>query len=167
VLCQIKDLEKSIEKIAIDNNFSGSILIAINDSIILNNAYGYSDKKMEIKNNPLTIFPIASITKLFIKQSILLLAESQKLSLNDTLSKYFDFFNFSNRVTISDLLYHKSGIPDIHNRIPCFNQPNKLQDSVSSIELLGFINSFTQLEFEPGSQVSYSNSNYLILASIF
>lgn len=76
------------------------------------------------------------------------------------------FFSFSNRVTIFNLLYHKSGIPDIHNRIPCFNQPKKLQDSVLSIELFQLINSFQPLEFEPGSQVSYSNFNYLILAHI-
>lgn len=164
--CQTKDLEKSIEKIATENNFSGTILIAINDSIIINNAYGYSDKKMKFRNTPLTVFPIASITKLFVKQSILLLADSQKLSLNDTLSKYCDFFSFSNSITISDLLYHKSGITDIHNRISRFNQPNELQDSISSTELFKLIDSFQQLEFEPGSQISYSNSNYLILAYI-
>ncbi len=58
--CQITDLDKRIEKIAVDNNFSGTVLIAIKDSIILNNAYGYSDKKKKIKNTPITVFPIAA-----------------------------------------------------------------------------------------------------------
>lgn len=164
--CDLTDLNKRIEKIATDNNFSGAVLISINDSIILNNAYGYSDKNKKIKNTPLTVFPIASITKLFIKQSIFLLADSQKLSLNDTLSQYCDYFYFSNRLTISDLLYHKSGIPDIHNRILRFNHPNELQDSILFTKLFKEINSFQQLEFEPGTQISYSNSNYLILAYI-
>lgn len=164
--CQITDLDKRIEKIAIDNNFSGTVLIAIKDSIMMNNAYGYSDKKKKIKNTPITVFPIASITKLFIKQSILHLVESQKLSLNDTISRYCDFFSFSSRITISDLLYHKSGIPDIHNRISRFNNPSELQDSISLTDLFKQINLFQQLEFEPGSQILYSNSNYLILAYI-
>jgi len=59
--CDLIDLNKRIEKIAADNNFSGAILISINDSIILNNAYGYSDKNKKIKNTSLTVFPIAII----------------------------------------------------------------------------------------------------------
>lgn len=164
--CQKQDFDKIIDDIARGNNFSGSILLAIKDSIIVNKAYGFSDKENEILNNPNTIFPIASITKLFIKQAILQLEDNQRLSLDDTLSKYCDLIKFADSVTLSDLLYHKSGIPDIHNRMQHFNRPEELQDSISTTELFNIINSFERLEFEPGSQVSYSNSNYLILAYI-
>jgi CubicO group peptidase (beta-lactamase class C family) len=164
--CQRQDFDKVVDDIARSNNFSGSILLAIDDSIIVNNAYGFSDKENEILNNPNTIFPIASITKLFIKQAILQLKDNQRLSLDDTLSKYCDLIKFADSVTLSDLLYHKSGIPDIHNRIQHFNRPEELQDSISTTELLNMINSFERLEFKPGSQVSYSNSNYLILTYI-
>lgn len=166
VSCQQQDIDKALNRISLNNSFSGAILFAINDSIIINNAYGFSDKKRQITNSSNTIFPIASITKLFIKQAVLCLVDSQKLSLKDTLAQYCDYIKFADRITISDLLYHKSGLPDIHNRIPHFNCPNELKDSTSTTKLFDFINSFQQLEFKPGSQVSYSNSNYLILAHI-
>lgn len=164
--CQRQDFDKTVDYIARSNNFSGSILLAINDSIIVNNAYGFSDKENKILNNPNTIFPIASITKLFIKQAILQLEDNQRLSLDDTLSRYCDLIKYADSVTLSDLLYHKSGIPDIHNRIQYFNRPEELQESISITELFKIINSFERLEFKPGSQMSYSNSNYLILTYI-
>ncbi len=166
VSCQPQDIDKAINKIALNNNFSGAILFAINNSIIVDNAYGFSDKKGQIKNSSNTIFPIASITKLFIKQAVLCLTDSQTLSLNDTLAQYCDCIKFADSITISDLLHHKSGLPDIHNRIPHFNRPNELKDTTSTTELFDLINSFQQLDFKPGSQVSYSNSNFLILAHI-
>jgi hypothetical protein len=163
---QQPNIEKAVKDICLNNSFSGSILFAINDSIIINDSYGFSDKKRQVNNSSNTEYPIASITKLFIKQAVLCLADSQKLSLRDTLSKYCNHIKFADSVTISDLLYHKSGIPDIHNRISYFNEPFKLRNYVSTSILFDLINSFIQLDFKPGSQVSYSNSNFLILAHI-
>lgn len=166
ISCQPQNFDKAIHRTAINNDFSGAILLAINDSIIFDKTFGYSDKKREVENMSNTIFPVASITKLFIKQAILCLVDSQKLSLNDTLAKYWNYIKFADSLTISDLLYHKSGLPDIHNRIPRFNHPDELKDTISVMELFDLINSFPQLEFKPGSQISYSNSNYLILAHL-
>ncbi|OJV17737.1 MAG: hypothetical protein BGO30_01630 [Bacteroidetes bacterium 41-46] len=166
ISCQNNNIKTIINRISVNNNFSGSIIFAINDSIIFNKSYGFSDEKRQIRNSPNTIFPIASITKLFIKQAVLSLADNKKLSLKDSLSMYCQHINFGDSITISDLLYHKSGIPDIHNLIPYFNQPDNLKDKISTKELFDLINSYQKLEFRPGSQVSYSNSNYLILAHV-
>jgi len=160
------ELNQLIDKISHSNNFSGAILIAFHDSIFIDKAYGFADNDKKIPNTPNTIFPIASITKLFIKQAILSLAEQGKINLNDTLSNYFDSIMFADQIRISDLLHHQSGLPDIHNRIGEYMNPWALNHSIHPDDLLDSINSFRQLDFPSGSQTAYSNSNYLLLARI-
>ncbi len=162
----IVELNKQIDELCETNNFSGAVLIAFQDSIYIDKAYGFKDKNSEIPNTTETIFPIASITKLFIKQSILSLVDQGKISLDDILSKYFDFVMHSEEIMISHLLYHQSGLPDIHNRILRYDNPWLLNYPIESDELLDSINSFQDLDFSPGSNTAYSNSNYLILARI-
>lgn len=160
------ELNNRIHKIAIDNGFSGSVLIAFRDSIIVDKAYGFTDKGGTTINTPNTIFPIASVTKLFIKHGILSLADKGKISLNDTLSHYNDYIMFSDKITIYDLLHHQSGLPDIHNIIDKYNHPHLLDKPINEYELFDTINSFHELDFPPGSNTAYSNSNYLILAKL-
>ena len=65
------------------NNFSGAILVARNDSIILQKGYGLADREWNVANTADTKFRIASNTKQFTAVSILQLEEQGKLSLDD------------------------------------------------------------------------------------
>lgn len=153
-------------KLAEQNNFSGSLLVAHKDSVIVNYAKGYlySNKQEEITTE--TPIAIASITKLFVKHSIFLLEEQGKLSLNDKLSKFRADIQYSDSITISDLIYHSSGLPDIHNEIAMFNDPWGLNKQVNTEDLFSLIKSLDYIHFKPGTNSRYSNSNYLILANI-
>lgn len=157
---------QSIDQICSSQNFSGALLVAYHDRIVIDTAYGFADQQRKIPNTKNTIFPIASVTKLFIKQAILTLAEERKISLDDTLSEYFAEIMFSDQIHISDLIHHQSGLPDIHNRIPRYDNPWLLNDPIQGNALLDSINLFGRLDFAPGSRTAYSNSNYLILARI-
>ena len=143
------------------NNFSGAILIARNDTIILNQGYGLADHEWNISNTAETKFQIASNTKQFTAACILQLEEQGKLSLDDTLGKYIPGFEYGDTVTLHMMLTHSSGITD-YFRFDEFAQRQVVISKDSMISLLK-----TKLfDFLPGSDLNYSNSNYFLLALI-
>lgn len=161
-----QNFRKIIYQTAIQNNFSGSILISYNSKILIDTAFGFSDQNQKIKNTGETIFPIASITKLFIKHAIFLLVDQKLVEFDNNLYKYGIDIPEAKKITISDLVNHTSGLPDIHNELPEFNDPWQLTKEVSIEKLIEKIKSFKTLHFSPGEQSQYSNSNYLLLAYI-
>jgi CubicO group peptidase (beta-lactamase class C family) len=79
--------------------------------VIVNYAKGYLNSNRQEEITTETPIAIASITKLFVKHSIFLLEEPGKLSLNDKISKFRADIQYSDSITISDLIYHSSGLP--------------------------------------------------------
>lgn len=144
------------------SNFSGAILVARNDSIILQKGYGLADREWGIANTTDTKFHIASNTKQFTAICILQLAEQGKLSLDDKLSKYFKGFEYGDTVTIHMLLTHSSGIQDYYN-FETFNNLKPLSVSKDSMVALFERQLF---DFLPGTDINYSNSGYFLLGLI-
>ena len=165
-LHQHEDIFIQLDKVCIHHHFSGSVLVAYEDSILFDQAYGYTDENKTQQNNQNTIYPIASVTKLFIKHAILQMVEEGLLSIDDSMSEHLKGMMYGDEIKISQLLYHQSGLPDIHNRIARYDNPWLLHYPIKLDALLDSINSFEKLDFKPGSQSAYSNSNYLILARI-
>lgn len=67
-----------------DKGFSGSVLLARNNKIVLNKTYG---KAANLGDS--AVYWIASNSKSFVAAAILKLQEQGKLSVNDTLSRFF------------------------------------------------------------------------------
>ena len=146
------------------NLFNGVALITDGNGVLLHKAYGYSDIKNQVTLDTETVFDIGSITKQFTTAIILKLMEEGKLQLEDTIGKYLPTYRYASNITIHELLAHRSGIPT-------FDYQEKLNDSEwfhTKIETGKMITEFVSgdLEFEPNSQMEYSNSNYLILSAI-
>ena len=123
-----------------------------------------------------TVFDIASMSKVFTAVSILQLAEKGKLSIDDTLEKYFPDYEPGKNITLYNLLHMNSGISDyLNNPEPFWNitgadAANKqlsdiFLDQTTDDEFLAAMYQ-APLEFEPGSGFSYSNTNYHLLAMI-
>jgi len=95
----------------LDSGFSGSVLVAEKNKIILKKGYGYADNETKKFNTPKTLFNVASIGKHFTVYSVLLLEKKGLLSTNDYLSKYVGKFNdIRDSITIHHLLIHSSGL---------------------------------------------------------
>ena len=95
-----------------------AVLIMQGKDIIYSKCFGLAD--METKE-PVTLetnFCIASVSKQFSAVALLQLAEEDKLSLNDPLSKFFPEFQapFFKEITLHHILSHTSGIPDARPR---------------------------------------------------
>lgn len=140
------------------NGFSGAVLVAKGDSIILNKGYGLANKEKSFANTPKTVFDICSVTKQFTGTAILKLAEDEKLELTDSLSTYFKDLPFDKQnITIHHLLTHSGGFghgigKGDFDHIPEKEYFQQLFD--------------TDLLFIPGEKYEYSNSGFSILGRI-
>lgn len=161
-------INDQIDRMAISyadqNFFSGSLLVA-DDGEVFKKGYGIANQAWEIPNTPQTRFQIASLTKPFTSLLILQMAEDGILSIDDPLFIHLPDFpaDYGADITINHLLTHTSGIPN-------FTDFEDWPDSTSRIETRAteFVKQIAkkELEFDPGTRFSYSNSNYYLLGVI-
>lgn len=145
--------------------FNGSLLVAEKGKIIYEKGFGFANMQWKIPNKPDTKFLLASVSKQFTAMLILQLVNKNLLRLDSKISDYLNYYpkERGNKITIHQLLTHSSGIPDITN-FPDFDEKYAHQNFKTK-ELLELFDSLP-LEFEPGTDYSYSNSGYSVLAAI-
>ena len=143
-----------IERFVELGQFSGSVLVAENDEIILSKGYGFANQEWEIPNSPDTKFRIGSVTKQFTSMLIFQLLEEGKLSLDDKLSDHLDYYrkDTGEKITILQLLNHTSGIPSYTNADSFFQKTGKIKADPKEF-ILEYCSG--DLDFEPGSQFVY------------
>ncbi|HEV7555615.1 MAG TPA: serine hydrolase, partial [Kofleriaceae bacterium] len=93
----------------------GEVLVMKNDQIVFARGYGLADVKTHEKVTTRTLFNLGSISKTFVANAVLILAEQHKLSVDDPIGKYFPEFKnkeIAARVKLRHLLTHTSGLPD-------------------------------------------------------
>src|SRR5690606_11337366 len=136
----------------------GVSLVVLRDGKVMKSAgYGFANLEHEVRATPETIYQSGSVGKQFTAAGILLLAEDGKLSLDDRLAKHFPGGPASwHRITIRQLLTHTSGLKDYGSDEIDFRRDYTEDEYLEIMQKL-------PLEFEPGTQWSYSNSGYLIL----
>ena len=151
------NLEKYMQAQVDVNNFSGTVLVTQNGSILLKKAYGLADYEWNIKNTVDTKFQLASVTKQFTAMAILLLVEKGKLSLNDKLSKFFPDYPKADNVTIHMLLSHSSGLAMGFKELA--TSTISVDSAYTEIKKIPY-------EFSPGTKTAYSNIGYYLLSKI-
>jgi CubicO group peptidase (beta-lactamase class C family) len=142
--------------------FSGSVLVARNGQILLNEGYGLCDKENNIKSTSQTKYMIGSLTKQFTAMAIMQLEEKKKLKVTDTIDKYIPGFPHGNEITIHQLLSHTSGLPrEIQQTLNINTVPKTLDEALNLIK-----NKELSLLSEPGTTFNYSNTGYILLGYI-
>ena len=106
---------------------------------------------------------IGSVTKTFTAAAILQLQRTNAVDIDTSVVTYLPKYPFDPRLTVRDLLNQVSGLPDYINNDTLF--PEKATASVTEDSILTLI-ARAPLQFTPGSQYQYSNSNYFVLGSI-
>lgn len=142
-----------------NKDFSGGITISQNGKIIYSKNMGFENFENKITMTDESKIRIASVTKTFVAGSIVMLLDRGKVSLDDRLEKYISGFPYGSKVSIEHLLLHAGGIPSLAGSDLSFN-PLATKDSV-----LAYLKS-QPLKFEPGTNDSYSNEGYFLLATI-
>jgi CubicO group peptidase (beta-lactamase class C family) len=143
----------------------GCALAVIKDNkIIYKRGYGMANLDHGIPISSVTVFNIASVSKQFTAMSIVLLAQQGKLSLDDDIRKYLtEFPQYQSPITIRNLLYQTSGIREYSHLMSAAG--TRFQDATDE-DVYKILNRQKDLNFKPGDEYLYSNSNYFLLAQI-
>jgi CubicO group peptidase (beta-lactamase class C family) len=147
---------------AAQGRFSGTVLLAKDNKILLRKSYGMANYELNVPNTTDTVYRIGSITKLFTGLSILQLEEKGLLNVTDPASKYVPELPAEwNAITIHLLLCHKSGIPDFTSAKSYseLDNPRHVENALQEF-------ASKPLLAKPGEVFRYSNPDYILLGRI-
>ena len=154
-------LDQLLDRLAEKNKAMGSLTLAKDGNVLYSRSFGYAQIDGNEKK-PLTAatrYRIASITKTFTAVMILQLVEEGKLSLTDTLDKFFPQIPNAARITIAQMLLHRSGMPEIQPDGAWGKQHHTQEEFIARIAQ-------GQPNFEPDARTLYNNAGYHLLGYI-
>ncbi|MEM7574516.1 MAG: serine hydrolase domain-containing protein [Bacteroidota bacterium] len=136
--------------------------------IVYEHYQGYANLEHQIAIGQDTRFNIASTAKQFTALMILQLSQKGKLSLEDDIRKYLPslYPAIVEEIKIRHLINHTSGIRDYVFILEMMNQPFWKQVGMDNDDVVELLEKQEELVFKPGSNYSYSNSGYTVLAEI-
>jgi len=157
-------IDSVIQSYAGINKFNGTALIHYQHKTFFEKSYGWQDAEKKIFNQDKSIYQIASLTKSFTALVIIKLSEEGKLSVKDPLSKFIPDYPRGNEITVENLLNHTSGIYEALRNKEYFRLIHTGEKIQKSRETSFFKDE--PLDFDPGTQFSYTNSGYILLGII-
>jgi CubicO group peptidase (beta-lactamase class C family) len=141
---------------------SASVAVVKGGKLVYTHAYGKARLEPATAATPEMRYSIGSISKQFTAAAILLLQEDGKLSLDDAVGKYVPGLTRGNEVTIRQVLSHTSGYQDYWPEDYVMTPMLKPESAEQILDTWGK----KPLDFEPGTQWQYSNTNFVIAGRI-
>ena len=132
--------------------------------MLLAKGYGLANVELNVPVKPETLFQSASIGKQFVATAIMMLVEQGRVSLDDSITKYFpDAPTSWKPILVENLLSHTSGLAEYgtHERIGP-SGPFYLRLDFTEDQLLKKIEALP-IENPPGVNWAYRNTNYVLL----
>lgn len=159
----VNDIKENMDSTLKKKNFEGIVYLTQNGSVVYQSATGKDKNGADLTVD--TTMYIGSVSKQFCAAAIMLLRDQDKLSVDDTLDKYFPEYTNGKDITLKNLLSMRSGIPDMVNdgSVNGISPDNTEAENTAAIKDWIFSQ---QLMFEPDSSYEYSNSNYFLLGNI-
>lgn len=158
-----QNLDEYFNTLEANNKFMGSIAILKHGNIVYSKQVGYSDPDSEQKPDRNTKYRIGSISKVFTATLVFKAIEDGKIILNETIDKYFPEIENAGKITISNLLNHRSGIHSFtDNKKEFLSYHIHPKTEKEMIEIIAKGGS----DFKPDKKAAYSNSNYVLLSYI-
>jgi D-alanyl-D-alanine carboxypeptidase len=156
-------IDSLMSSIYVSDSPGAAIAVIRDGSVVFKKGYGLADLDSKEQITSSTNFNICSMTKQFTAYAILQLQREGKLSLDDTLSRFFPDLapRVAGIVSVRQLLTHSSGIVDHYSYVDRA-QYKEFWDK----DVLAVIRSVDSLYFQPGSRYRYSNTAFCLLALI-
>ncbi|MCB0497896.1 MAG: beta-lactamase family protein [Cyclobacteriaceae bacterium] len=155
-------LDSYFDALEANDKFMGSVAVSKNGKVIYTKSVGYASLKDSIKANVNSKYRIGSITKTFTTVLALKAKEAGKLNLDKTIENYFPTIPNADKITIRQLLTHRSGIHNFTDDKEYLFWNTKPKTEKELVELIANGGS----DFEPDSKAQYSNSNFVLLTFI-
>jgi CubicO group peptidase (beta-lactamase class C family) len=158
-------IDKLMSQYADCCSFTGTVLVSDQDKVIFKKGYGLANREWSIPNTPEVKFRLGSITKQFTSMLIMQQVAKSTVKLEGHLSDYLPYYrqDTGSKVTISELLSHRSGIPSYTDDPKFFADVSRNYYAVDD-----FVKKFCSgdLQFEPGTKFHYDNSGFFLLGAI-
>jgi D-alanyl-D-alanine carboxypeptidase len=145
-----------------NNRFMGTLSISESGKIIYSKSIGKDDVASGKLSNNLTKYRIGSISKMFTACIIFKAIEEEKINLNQTIHRYFPKIENAKKITIANLLNHRSGIHNFTSDTSYLSYYTTLKSNDEMLKIIEALGS----DFKPNSKFEYSNSNYILLTFI-
>ncbi|HEY4100652.1 MAG TPA: serine hydrolase domain-containing protein [Gemmatimonadales bacterium] len=153
----------AVQKVIADTKVpSASVGIVMNGRIAYARAFGMAKLSPPVPARASMHYAIGSISKQFTVAAVMLLQQEGKLSIDDPVSKWLPELTRSNEVTLRNLMSHTSGYEDYAPQdytIPDWTRATSAEKIVHEWAT-------KPLDFEPGTEYQYSNTNYNIVGLI-
>lgn len=160
----LSDLDSVLHVVAEKQPFNGNVLIAKDGLVVYRGSFGIKDPETKEALQAETIFRLASMSKQFTALGIALLEADGKLSFDDPLARYVPELGFYKGVTVRHLIHHYGGLPEYTSYVAKKGNSKIVYGNAEVIELLA--KKKPKPEFAAGAKESYSNTGYLLLATI-
>jgi len=142
---------------------SGFVTLSAGGDVIYERGFGHADAKADEENSSDTSFRIGAISAQFTAAAVLRLVQAKKLGLQDSIGKFIrDYPAAGASISVHQLLSHTSGLPN-YLTLPALRERRAQKHTPA--ELLALFWS-EPLEFEPGTDFRYSDSDYVVLGAI-
>ncbi len=159
-----RNLEKFFDRRFKRGLFNGAVLFEENGMIVFQKAYGFGNFKTKDTLKTTSAFQLASVSKPLTSIAILMLVERGKISLSDTLGKFIPGLPYHG-IKIEQLLAHRSGLPEYMYFADKYWE-NKRQ-LITNDDVIELMRKYKPLRYyKPGVRYNYSNTNYVLLASV-
>lgn len=144
-------------------DFSGVVLVADSTGVVYHQAFGYRDWRLKTPMDTTAIFELAPVSKQFTAMVIMMLKAEGRLEYDDPVEKYIPGLPYKD-ITIRHLLTHTSGLPDYQAVMDQYWDKTRVAGNEDNIAYL--IKYHPAELFAPGDKYNYSNTGYMLLASI-
>ena len=156
-------LSSFFDSLLLKKGFNGSILVAKDGAIIYEKYAGFADLRKKDSLTSSTPLHIASTGKTFTAMAVLRLVQDNKLTLGDSVQKFFPGFPYTG-ITVKMLLSHRSGLP---NYLYFMEAEKRNKRYITNNDVLDFlVTKKPNMSFSAGKRFNYCNTNFVLLALI-
>nr|WP_255513102.1 serine hydrolase domain-containing protein [Kribbella sp. VKM Ac-2527] len=131
------------------------------DGALTSAARGLAALEHRVPIGERTVFHLASVSKQFTAEAVQVLIRAGKVGADDRVAEYLPWLPFP-EITVEQLARHSSGLRDQWQLVEASGR--RMEDVITTADLVELIRRQTSLQFEPGSWHAYSNTNYTLLA---
>ena len=145
----------------------GCALAVMKDGeLVYQQGYGLANLELEVPILPSTVFNIGSMAKQFTAFAIALLEDEGKLSLDDDMRTYLpEMHDVGETITLRHLIHHTSGLRGSFPELLALAEWRDT-DATTTDDVVRLLKAQRALNFRPGDETMYVNSNYVLLAQI-
>lgn len=136
-------------------HFNGSITVLKDGKLMLDKGYGYQNISSKKKSNANTMYLIGSAQKFNTGLILKHLELSNKININDPVTKYLPWFKTNKTITLKDLMLHRSGL----YKFSANPNTKSLDGAVHDIQRRGINSKYYHKHL-------YNDANYLVLAQV-